>query len=174
VGRDPAGQLLRVVGIGAYIEAPPQHMVDEREVIALHAAVRESLPPGTARGIAIEAGLATGDYLLAHRIPAVAGFVLRLLPAELASRALLAAITRHSWTFAGSGRFMAQAGRPVVITIENCPICRGAHASTTVCEYYAATFERLFTRLVHARARVRETACVAAGATACRFEIDWS
>jgi divinyl protochlorophyllide a 8-vinyl-reductase len=63
--------------------------------------------------------------------------------------------------------------RPVVLLIEGCPICRGAHAAAPICDYYAATFLRLFTRLVHTRAVVRETACAAAGAGACRFEIDW-
>jgi divinyl protochlorophyllide a 8-vinyl-reductase len=41
------------------------------------------------------------------------------------------------------------------------------------CDYYAATFERLFTVLVHPDAKVVETDCMGRGASACRFEIRW-
>jgi divinyl protochlorophyllide a 8-vinyl-reductase len=173
LGRAPTEQLLRGVGLAPYIEAPPQHMVDEREVIALHAAVREQLDGPRAHEVAWAAGLATGDYLLANRIPGFAQRLLRVLPAVLASRVLLKAITQHAWTFTGSGRFAAQVGHPVVITIEDCAICRNAHASEPCCDYYSATFTRLFAELVHRRAIARETHCIAAGAPACRFEISW-
>ena len=46
---------------------------------------------GPARALGRAAGLATGDYLLAHRIPAVARALLPRLPAGLAARLLLAA-----------------------------------------------------------------------------------
>jgi divinyl protochlorophyllide a 8-vinyl-reductase len=126
-----------------------------------------------AREVAAEAGAATGDYLLAHRIPGFAQRVLRVLPAPLASRVLLKAITQHAWTFAGSGHFHAHPGQPVVITIGDCAICRGARAAEPCCDYYSATFTRLFAVLVHPRATTREVACIAAGAPACRFEISW-
>ena len=173
LGRSFSGDLMRAAGLGSYLDAPPQQMIVEREVIALHHTMRERLQPATATEIARAAGLATGDYLLAHRIPGLAQRALRLLPARFAGRLLLRAITLHAWTFAGSGQFAATAGHPIVITIAECPICRGAESRYPLCEYYAATFSRLFTRLVHRRARVRETACHAAGAPACRFEIDW-
>ncbi|WP_235823343.1 4-vinyl reductase [Azohydromonas sediminis] len=41
------------------------------------------------------------------------------------------------------------------------------------CDFYAATFERLFRALVHPRASVAETACEACGDDACRFEVRW-
>jgi divinyl protochlorophyllide a 8-vinyl-reductase len=148
-------------------------MVDEREVIALHAAVRRRLTPQAARGVAHAAGLATADYLLEHRIPGAAQLVLRALPAPLASRLLLAAITRHAWTFAGSARFTAHSGHPVLLRLEGCPICRGAQSAAPLCEYYAATFTRLYSSLVHPRAEARETACMATGAAACEFRIEW-
>ena len=173
LGAKTARDLLRSAGLGGYVGVPPQQMVDEREVVALHSALRERLDPCTAGAIARAAGLATGDYLLANRIPRAAQSLLRWLPAPLASRLLVSAIRRHAWTFAGSGRFAARAGRPVVITIEGCPICRDAHAEAAVCGYYAATFRQLFRTLVHRRAVVRETECIASGSPVCRFEIDW-
>lgn len=173
LGTGAARELLDSVGLGAYVDAPPGQMVEEREVIALHSAVRSRLTPEAARSIAHAAGLATGDYLLAHRIPRSAQIVLRALPASLASRLLLAAITRHAWTFAGSARFTARGGRRTLFRLEDCPICRGAQSAAPLCEYYAATFTRLFSRLVHPRAEARETACIAAGAPACQFEVEW-
>jgi len=160
LGTGVARELMLGAGLGAYVKAPPQKMIDEREVIALHSLLRERLQPATANEVARAAGLATGDYLLANRIPRIAQLV-------------LSAIRRHAWTFTGSGHFHATTGRPIVITIENCPICRGANAARPQCEYYAATFARLFRRLVQRHATVRETACQACGADQCRFEIDW-
>jgi len=173
VGSMPAAELMTDAGLGGYLLAPPQHMVDEREVIALHAAVRRRLGPAGAGEVLRQAGTATGDYLLAHRIPRPAQLLLRALPAQIAARVLVATIARHAWTFAGSGRFAAQPGRPLVITIVDNPICRGISSPAPVCDYFAATFERLFQQLVHPRAAVIETQCAAAGAPSCRFEIDW-
>ena len=173
LGAGVSGELMLEAGLGAYVRSPPQKMIDEGEVIALHRLLRERLQPATATEVVAAAGLATGDYLLAHRIPRLARIVLRALPASLASPLLLGAIRRHAWTFSGSGQFEARSGRPVIITIDNCPICRGANAARPQCEYYAATFTRLFRELVQSGARVRETACEASGADQCRFEIDW-
>ena len=136
--------------------------------------VRERLPSQAARRIEREAGRKTADYLLARRIPAAVQKLLRTLPASLAGPALLAAIAPHAWTFLGSGRYLAHAGRPVVITIGACPICCGARAEAPLCDYYAATFARLFAELVDPRATAVETECIAAGAHACRFEVSWS
>jgi divinyl protochlorophyllide a 8-vinyl-reductase len=173
LGTGVARDLMQAAGLGAYVRTPPQHLIDEREVIALHTLLRERLQPATATEVVRAAGVATGDYLLEHRIPRLAQSALRALPAPLAARLLLGAIRRHAWTFAGSGHFLARSGRPVVISIGSCPICRGAHAAGPQCGYYAATFQRLFRQLVHRNAHVRETACQAAGAACCRFEIDW-
>lgn len=161
-----------------HLESPPTHMVDEADVVRLHERLRAARTPDDCRRVARAAGLATGDYLLANRIPAAAQWVLRRLPASLASRALLAAIGGHSWTFAGSGLFEARPGpwlhgAPVVLEIAHCPLCRGAIAPEPICDYYAATFERLYARLVHDRAVVHETECTARGDRACRFVVSW-
>jgi divinyl protochlorophyllide a 8-vinyl-reductase len=167
-------EVMSRAGLAALIEHPPEHMVAERHVIALHGGVRRALGPQAAQTVMIGAGLGTGDYLLAHRIPALAQRVLGAVPARLASRLLLAAIARHTWTFAGSGRCTFETGHPVLVTIRDCPACRGEHAAAPLCDYYAATFERLYGVLVHPATRVRETTCIASGADACRFEISWS
>jgi divinyl protochlorophyllide a 8-vinyl-reductase len=170
---EAAARLFLRAGLADYLTHPPHHMVDEREVAALHRALREAFDGEHARRLSRSAGERTGAYLLAHRIPWPVQVLLRLLPPPLAARMLLSAIRRHAWTFAGSGRFSATAGRPVRLTIAGNPLCRGEHAAEPVCAYYAASFERLFRALVHPQATVVETACEATGAPACQFLVRW-
>ena len=159
-------------GLCDRLAEPPERMVDESEVIALHAALRARLP-GEAAAIAADAGRRTADYLLEHRIPRVMRLLLPRLPARLAARILLAAIGRHAWTFAGSGRFTVLPGRVPRFSIAGGPLARGMHAAAPVCDYYAATFQGLFRALLHPQAQVVETACEACGAPACVFEAHW-
>jgi divinyl protochlorophyllide a 8-vinyl-reductase len=180
------GALARAVfdraGLEHHLRCPPAQMVDEQDVIRLHHALRALLDPAAVARVARDAGERTAVYLLAHRIPRPVQAVLRRLPAPLAARVLLRAIGAHAWTFAGSGRFEVRAGgwraasrggRPVRLVLHDNPTCRGIHAEEPACAYHAAVFERLFTTLVHPRARVVESTCAAAGADACRFEVRW-
>ena len=173
VGETGTVRLFRSAGLDGYLARPPHQMVDEREVKNLHQVLRGELGLERARWVSRAAGLATGDYLLAHRIPRLAQLVLRALPSRLASRMLLGAIRRNAWTFSGSGVFTARAGRPVRIWISGCPVCCGSMSHEPLCDYYAATFQRLFRALVDADAIVRETECEATGADACLFEVTW-
>ena len=156
-----------------HFECPPQHMVDEYEVISLHRTLHTALGDPLALTIAQEAGQATARYLLAHRIPRPIRWLLRCLPASKAAHVLLLAIRRHAWTFAGSGRFSVEPGPPIVLVLRDNPFCRGLTAGTPSCAYYAATFEQLFRLLVHPAAYVTESHCEAAGDDACKFVIDW-
>jgi divinyl protochlorophyllide a 8-vinyl-reductase len=170
-GRAVADSLFAASGLAAYRIHSPAGMVPEAEVIALHAEIRRALPPVDMRAVARAAGSATGDYLLAHRIPRLAQYFLRLLPRRVAARALLAAVARHAWTFAGSGEFGIASGPGFAVVIRDCPLCRGLRTGVPECDYFTATFERLFGVLVAADTRVRESACRAQGAAHCRFDI---
>lgn len=174
-GREAQRAVFARAQLTHYLATPPESMVDEAEVQRLHRAVRDTFDPASARRIALLAGERTGDYLLAHRIPRVVQRVLMLLPAPLAARVLLSAIRRHAWTFAGSGHFAADVGRPIRLAITHCPLCRheAASAGSTQCDYYAATFERLLRTLVQRDIRVTEVQCEAAGGSACEFEARW-
>lgn len=173
-GEPLAAAVLCTAGLSPWLAAPPQTMVDEHEVARLYAALRATVPEAQARRLARAAGTATGDYLLARRIPRAAQWLLRALPATLASRVLLAAVARHAWTFAGSGRFASRPGRPVRFSITGNPLCHGvARADGPQCDFHAAAVERLWRALVHPQARVVEVACEARGDPACRFEIRW-
>jgi divinyl protochlorophyllide a 8-vinyl-reductase len=171
LGPEDAARVFAAAGLSHRLAAPPDGMVPEDEVVALHQALRHELGTARARAEGREAGRLTALYLLAHRIPRPAQRVLRWLPAPLAARALLAAIARHAWTFAGSAAFRARAGHPCVVELDGAPTCRGTTAGEPLCDYYAATFETLFRTLVHRASRVEETECGATGAPACRFEI---
>ncbi len=147
-------------------------MIDEGEAARVHQALRREFPV-EAPAILAAAGRGTGAYILAHRIPKPAQAVLRLLPAGLAAPVLAKAIGAHAWTFAGSGEFRQAGRRPLVFEIADNPVVRGEAAEGPVCVWHAAVFETLFRALVSRRARAVETACCAAGAPACRFEIRW-
>ncbi len=165
-------------GLAHYLADPPEQMVDEHDVIALQQALRHRLGLAEARSVSFDAGLRTGDYLLAHRIPRPAQRVLRLLPPGPASRLLLKAVAQHAWTFSGSGVFSFRPQsvlqrRPVQVSIADCPICRGSHAEEPVCDFYTGAFERLFRTLVSRHTEVTEVQCQAQGAAACVFEMRW-
>ena len=159
-------------GLAHYLMTPPQAMVDEREVTALHQALREIIGVKEARQIGADAGRRTGDYLLANRIPRLAQLTLKVLPRRLAARVLLKAIERNAWTFAGSARFSTQEGPPIRFVLEGSRICVGiAESPTPLCDFYAGTFERLLRKLVDPEVRVIEVQCEATGRTSCVFEV---
>ncbi len=157
-----------------YLDLPPTQMVAEADVSALHAAIVRDLGPDTVLAVCRSAGSRTADYLLAHRIPRLAQWVLRRLPPGLASRLLLAAIANNAWTFVGSGQFDAKGGASPRIAITGCPICRQLSTAMPACAYFAATFERLYRELVHHGATVHEVECAAMGNASCVFDVRWS
>jgi len=158
-------------GLEAYVGAPPEAMVPEDAVTLLHRRLRAEMGLPRAASVSWIAGLRTADYLLANRIPRPAQRMLKLLPRRLAAFVLLKAIGAHAWTFAGSGHFSWHMGRVLTLTFADCALCREDHAAAPCCQYYAATFERLFRVLINADTAVRETACTATGAKACVFEV---
>ena len=170
---DRVEHLYTRAGLAHYLAQPPEKMVDEREVTRLHQVLRDELGIPAALEIARSAGVRTGDYLLAHRIPKGVQVLLKWLPARLASQVLLNAIQRHAWTFAGSGELRVRKAYPPHLAIAGCCICQGAEAETPLCDFYAAAIERLFQQLVHPRSQVTETQCQALGAEACTFEVVW-
>jgi divinyl protochlorophyllide a 8-vinyl-reductase len=172
-GRPVAERLFAAVGLVGYLAAPPRDMVEEGEVRALHAELHRALGERRARSVAWIAGRRTADYLLAHRIPHPVQHLLAWLPRRWAARTLSAAIARHAWTFTGSGRLTIEPGNPTIFRIVECPLCRGRHAAEPACDYYVATFERLFAVLIHPDARAAEAECMAQGGAECRILVGW-
>lgn len=172
-GQAAVAELLTRAGLERYLNAMPTEMVDEREVTSLQEALRAQLGIAGARAVSRDAGLRTGDYLLANRIPRPVQRLLSILPPGLACRMLLKAIRGNAWTFVGTGAFDADPSYPPRLFVTDSPICRGATAAEPLCDYYAGTFERLFARLVHRRSAVTEIACQANNAHHCVFEVRW-
>lgn len=162
-----AADVLETAGVAR--PPPDAAMLPQGDCSATHQALRR-LAPDQAEDILRAAGLATGDYILAHRIPRAAQAVLRVLPRRLAARVLAQAIAKHAWTFAGTGVFVIAGHAPLTFTITANPLA-GHRADHMQCVWHAAVFERLFSRLVWRGVQVRETQCCACGDAACRFEL---
>lgn len=172
IGTSFTRSLFNDAGLAAHLARPPESMVDERDVTALHRVLRRQVGRESAERISRAAGRATGDYLLARRIPAAAQRVLRWLPPSWSARLLAAAIRRNAWTFTGSGRLIVEyRGELPTFVLQDCPLCRGAREQRPCCSYFAATFGRLYECLVSPEIVVTETACATTGSQACRFEL---
>jgi divinyl protochlorophyllide a 8-vinyl-reductase len=165
-------RILDEAGLRLWQMQDPAGMVSADDVNALNARIAALLPEAQAAAVLDEAGQRTGDYIMAHRIPAVAQIVLRMLPARLSLRLLLKAVTQHAWTFAGSALVTSDADwrGHGWIRIEDNPICT-ARSGFAACIWHEAVFRRLFSTLVSHRIRVRETQCTGRGDGACLFEI---
>jgi divinyl protochlorophyllide a 8-vinyl-reductase len=152
---------------GVDVPPPDAGMLPEADCAAVHAAVRVVLAD-KAEGILRLAGLATGDYILRHRIPAPARALIRVLPGYVGAWLLASAISRHAWTFVGSGSFRIVGRWPLVLEIRGNPLSPEG-ADHPACVWHAAVFERLFARLVWPSVVVEETDCAAMQGDLCRF-----
>jgi divinyl protochlorophyllide a 8-vinyl-reductase len=168
-GNDKTGALLGSLGLGHYIEKPPQRMMPQVEVAALHTRLYGMVDVQTFKSITFDAGSRTADYLLANRIPGAVQWLLKRLPDAVAARVLCRAIAKHAWTFAGSGAFSYAWEPHLVFRLRGNPLCSQIDADTPVCDYYAATFERIFRVVVNDNWRVQELQCEASGANVCEF-----
>lgn len=168
LGRDTASRVLQVSTHHTF-ETLPTEMVDEATANALTRHLVTTYGPPFARTVMRDAGERTGEYLLAHRIPGIARLVLPALPSRFALRILLTAISRHTWTFAGSAKVEILPGAPAVIAIKNCPMCAGLTSDAPLCDFYVGTFHRLAQVLLGPRGFADEITCEARGDSACRF-----
>ncbi|RVT85586.1 bacteriochlorophyll 4-vinyl reductase [Rhodobacteraceae bacterium CCMM004] len=161
LGDRAADRIFAAAGVAREV---PGGMVPQAQVRALFDAVAAARPDDWPE-IAAEAGRATGDYILAHRIPAPARALLGVLPAGPAARLLLGAVARHAWTFAGSGTCRTASWPHPSLTLAPNPLAMPG------CPWHTAVFARLFGRLAGPRVRITHTACCALGAAGCTFDI---
>ena len=166
-GAARAAQMLARAGVAEMPDG--SRMIPEGDAARLHQALRRDMPE-MAPDLAAKAGTATADYILAHRIPQPVQWLLKALPAPVAARMLSRAITRHAWTFAGSGRFVARG--PWRFEIADNPIVQGEHSDVPLCQWHAAVFQRLYRTLVGPHVLCVETACCAMpGHASCQFKL---
>ena len=152
---------------GVAVPPPDAGMLPETDCRAVHVAVRIVLG-NRAEDILRQSGLATAEYILRNRIPRPAQLLIRALPGYAGAWLLAAAISRHAWTFVGSGRFRIAGHWPLVFEVTGNPLAPtgGDHPA---CVWHVAVFERLFSRLVWPQVVVEETDCAAQGLASCRF-----
>jgi len=122
-----------------------RHMIPEVEALRLHRWLALHDPVG-AFVIAEEAGARTADYIIAHRIPPAAVWVLRHCPAVLAAPLLMAAIGKHAWTFVGAGTFTPDGAW--AFSIDRGSAGDDLPPSDSLFHWYAAVFTQLYRRLV--------------------------
>jgi divinyl protochlorophyllide a 8-vinyl-reductase len=79
LGLEERAAALRAAGLAHYLARDPERMTDEREAAALHHAVQARRADDWDE-LSWEAGTRTAEYLLEHRIPKGAEWLLRRLP----------------------------------------------------------------------------------------------
>jgi divinyl protochlorophyllide a 8-vinyl-reductase len=152
----------------------PHEMIDQREAQGIVRELVSRVGVPMAVGVLREAGERTAEYLLAHRIPRVAQWVMRLLPRPIGLGLLLRAMSANAWTFAGSGAFRVLPSAPwPMLEFGQCAMCAGMHEHEPMCHFYGGAFEQLIRRLIAPTATVREVECIAQGGRVCRFMIAW-
>lgn len=144
LGKEESAKVLRVARICALPTG--ETMIPEADAMRLHHAL-SMRDPFEAIEIAQEAGIGTADYIIANRIPRAAVRLLRWLPASLAAPLLMKAISKHAWTFIGSGHFAAKGGWR--FTIDRTEADDMMMPTDSLFEWYAAVFSRLYQRMVH-------------------------
>lgn len=164
-GTDACANVFAHAGLSRYLTEPPEALVDETEAARLFRAVDDAFAPEQAAEIFRQAGRATADYILAHRIPKPAKALLARLPALAARRLLLLAISKHAWTFAGSGAVTCSFGPNLRMDIDRNPL------ATPEGTWHAAVLHRLFEVLVTSPTRIAYTSLPRNGAVICRFDI---
>lgn len=139
----------RAILVDAQIHSLPsgEHMIPEVRALRLHRWLALHAPMG-ALDIAEQAGERTADYIIAHRIPRAAAWLLRRLPASLAAPLLMAAIRQHAWTFIGAGVFTPQGAWR--FTIDRSAAGDPMMPPDSLFRWYAAVFTRLYRELVAA------------------------
>lgn len=137
----------RAILVDAQIHRLPSgaHMIPEIEALRLHRWLALHDPMG-AFVVAEEAGARTADYIIAHRIPRAACWLLKRLPAMLAAPLLMAAIRKHAWTFIGAGTFTTAGSW--AFTIDRSRADDPTMPPDSLFHWYAAVFTRLFRELV--------------------------
>ncbi|AAM73232.1 MAG TPA: bacteriochlorophyll 4-vinyl reductase [Chlorobaculum sp.] len=149
-GKNETEKLLKKIGQGYLINNLPSEMVEESKFHALVTALQKELGETATAGILKESGERTAKYLLKVRIPGPFQTIVKLLPAGLAFKVLLFAISKNAWTFAGSGEF-SYGSKPspnvmVKVTFPSHPV---------VSNFYLGTFTALLRELVSPKTEIK-------------------
>ncbi|NTU57296.1 MAG: bacteriochlorophyll 4-vinyl reductase [Chlorobiaceae bacterium] len=163
-GKKPTEELLKKMGQGYLINNLPSEMVEESKFHSLVIALQKEIGEKVTAEILRESGERTAKYLLKVRIPGPFQAIVKLLPAGLAFKVFLFAISKNAWTFAGSGEF-TYGSKPspninVKVTFPSQPV---------VGNFYLGTFSALLKELVNPNTSVKADIRKDKGAILCRY-----
>lgn len=153
LGSAQANELLQQGGQGYLIDHQPSEMIDEKAFTELVATLVSALGVTQAQHVLTRSGQLTALYLLQNRIPQFFQALLKLLPRHIALALLLFVISKHAWTFAGSGAFHYQLGKVTRLTVTS-----NIHPVAAVYGFYGGTFEQLVQALIDPKAEVQSCA----------------
>lgn len=154
-----------------YLSQLPHEMIPEGEFHDLVRLLVARMGVARAGEVLYRSGERTADYVCANRIPAPFRSVLGVLPAFIGLRLLLLAISKHAWTFAGSGKFSFSLGRAPFVSIGRPEGHDTSGIAAALCRYYCGAFTQMLRQVVSRRIALRETACQARGGQACVYQI---
>jgi len=163
-GKDETENLLKKMGQGYLIGNLPSEMVEESKFHSLVTALQKEIGEEATAGILQESGERTAKYLLRVRIPGPFQTIVKLLPAGLAFKVFLFAISKNAWTFAGSGEF-SYGSKPspnvmVKVTFPSHPV---------VGNFYLGTFNALLKELVNPQTTIKADIRKESGAIVCNY-----
>jgi divinyl protochlorophyllide a 8-vinyl-reductase len=125
------------------VQELPSEMIDEADFHRLVQMLVVQTGSSEAGVILREAGQRTAHYLLQHRIPWLFQRLVRILPRRVGLWLLLWAISKHAWTFVGSGQF-----RFVVNHEPSIYLAISYPSVETVAHFYGGTFSVLVQTLI--------------------------
>lgn len=152
IGTARALKVMRKAGMSALPSG--EGMIPEEEAIAIHHALA-FCEPELAQDLVRDSGARTAEYIIANRIPGAAVWLLKHLPAPLSARLLMMAISKHAWTFTGSGQF--EPDGPWRFAINRSATHEWGEPPASLFAWYAAVFQRLFQRLIAADCQCSDT-----------------
>ena len=163
-GKNETEKLLKKIGQGYLINNLPSEMVEESKFHSLVTALQKEIGDAATAKILKESGERTAKYLLRVRIPGPFQTIVKLLPAGLAFKAFLFAISKNAWTFAGSGEF-SYGSKPspnimVKVTFPSHPV---------VGNFYLGTFSALLRELVNPKTEINADIRKENGAIRCNY-----
>lgn len=148
------------------IDYTPTEMVPEADFHALVLLLTKHLGVEQATHVLRVSGQYTARYLLHHRIPRLFQRLLKVLPRRLALALLLFAISKHAWTFVGSGTFTYHVGKATRLTVTS-----GIHSNGAVCGFYGGTFATLIQQIIDVEAQVQATRCQVGEDSRCEYVV---
>lgn len=158
MGKDGKNSVLKFAGLNDYVNkdvppsTDPKDSIDYETFGALLRSMHELLGHGT-NAILFESGRKFAVYLSPF------GYSLKDVIERL-----------EKW-LGGKWQIKSKGNDKEIVSIENCPVCRGLEAKTALCTVIAGSLSRIKEESTGEKFEVKETKCIATGDSVCEFHI---